>query len=113
MANIPDWKYFLRRVTIKDVIIAVLVITISFMWAFIQQTEHIVVKLNAENERLQVENERISHLLDMETVALQRLNEKSPMANVDIQLRDPFRPDHPTREELRERRENLGFYVNE
>ena len=67
----------MRRVTIKDVIIVILVITISFMWAFIQQTEHIVVKLNAEKERLALENERSSRLLDLETVTLQRLKDKS------------------------------------
>ena len=64
-----------------------------------------MVKLNAENERLELENERISHLLDLETVALQRLNEKSTAENADVQLCDPFRPDHPTREELKKQRD--------
>lgn len=106
MANIPDWKYWLRKVTIKDAIIVILLIVISCMGAFIRQTGKSVNKLNAENESLQLENERISHMLGLTTEALRRQIEKNPAPNADVQLRDPFRPDHPTREEVEEQRES-------
>ena len=76
------------------------------MGTFIWQTEHVVENLNAENERLQVENDRISYLLRLSTEALKRRTEMPPAVRPGVQLRDPFRPDHPTREEARMRREN-------
>ncbi len=52
----------------------------------------------AENERLQVENERMAHLLSLATEQLQRQTDKSHAASKLTPLRDPFRSDHPARE---------------
>ncbi len=70
-----------------------------FSWSFIAQSGRMVTKINAENERLEDENERLRHLLELTTEALERQNQPSPE---ERELRDPFRPEHPTREEAEE-----------
>lgn len=101
-----NWRYWLRRLTIKDAIIASFVMVVGFQWAFISQNETVINKLNEENERLELQNERLGHLLDISIEALRRANGKQyseeGKENREAKLRDPFRPDHPTRDEVRE-----------
>ena len=94
-------RYWLRRFTIKDAIIASFVMVIGFQWAFISQNETVINKLNEENERLELQNERLGHLLDLSLEALQRAKNMPTLRQEESNLRDPFRPDHPTREEVR------------
>lgn len=96
-----NWRYGARRLTIKDVIIVISVVIIGFQWAFIFQNEIIVNKLNAENERLEIQNERLSHLLNLSIEALQRTESTHVKEDANANIRDPFRHDHPTREEKR------------
>lgn len=70
-----------------------------FSWSFIAQSGRMVTKINAENERLEDENERLRHLLELTTEALERQNQPP---SEERELRDPFRPEHPTREEAEE-----------
>ena len=94
-----NWRYWLHSLTIKDIIIASFVMIIGFQFAFISHTAHIVNKLNEENEQLELQNERLSHLLDLSLEALQRAKNMPTLRREESNLRDPFRPDHPTRNE--------------
>ena len=95
--NFKDVKRYLNRnITGKDVIIGVLLIVNFYMVSFIMQTGEIINKVNAENERLELENQRMAHLMGLTTEALQKKNKEE----AERKLRDPFRPDHPTKEEL-------------
>lgn len=85
--------------TVKDVVILFLFAMQCFSWAFIAQSGRMVTKINEENERLEDENERIRHLLEMTTEALERREQAPPK---EREIRDPFRPEHPTREEAKE-----------
>lgn len=100
--NFKDVKRYLNRnITGKDIIIGVLLIVNFYMVSFIMQTGEIINKVNAENERLELENERMAHLMGLTTEALQKKNKEE----AERTLRDPFRPDHPTKEELETRTE--------
>lgn len=77
----------------KNVIILILLAIIAYQAAYYRDVDYFVDKLNEENQRLQIENERISFLLNRYTEAMQ-------VWNMQDRLRDPFRPDHPTREEV-------------
>ncbi len=97
-----NWRYWLRRLTIKDAIIASFVMVVGFQWAFVDQNETVINKLNEENERLELQNERLGYLLDLSLEALQRAKNMPTLRREESDLRDPFRPDHPTRDEVRE-----------
>ena len=94
-------KQWLKSLTVKDIVILFLFLMQCFSWAFIAQIGSSIEKLNTENARLEEENERILHLLEMATEALERKNQTSPK---ERELRDPFRPEHPTREEAEEKK---------
>ncbi len=103
MKSISDWKVLLKRITIKDIIIVLLVIINCHLGIFIWQNDCIIDELNTENERLQLENERMSHQLEFAVKLLQKQMKLMHSEKAVDQLRDPFRPDHPTRKELRSR----------
>ncbi len=103
MESISDWKFLLKRTTIKDIIIVLLVIINCHLGILIWQDDCIIDELNTENERLQLENERMTQLLEHTAKALQKQMRIMHLEKAADQLRDPFRPDHPTREELRSR----------
>ena len=65
----------------KNTIIILLVIVIAYMGTVIYECQNDLSKLNKENERLQIENDRIGHLLRLSTEALKRGKRDAPHAH--------------------------------